>query len=1241
MKNPEQIEYVQGKLAFRRLDPTLYLLLLSIRSYKKAQISTSEAGYDFARTGAEWSIGWAGSKSETGELSIRFLKAQVQLMATLQVQILDLNSKYNELEWIIISDSIAFPLLDILSSYRGNEVSNAAHHSARLQAIETAAKALSAFVSILDTPLLSKKTYDYIVVCTSSIPNGVATDGSFERGIDCEKALLQLIRTLLANSTMNGPMNVELTMILNESQLVGQIAASCIAAITVDDHERHKDIALQNEALLTINALLVSVSLKEMWQKLFPGCFVGLCRLAFSHMRWKNSSAEVVSQGLFTMSKLFDVALRSDTLQIKNDRSATSVIQTINTSANNTSEQGTNSAECVCFVDEIDSRLPSVLPMLLNSLHSSSSPKLRFAATELCQRLLTCVCVVLKEENQLAMERCAFESCMILTKDNDEKVANSALAVLQEYKNLIGDTSWRVYYSQDISSRIVEMTVKASTLAKSEREAEFTATLKLIAANLESLSALGQYSWGTQSMNAIQRELRDIFDIDFDLAHLSSIVNSSTTLEQSFIVYNSNAVEFRFRYIGGTSLAQAKGLIRAFTLAFGTKRSHQFVDAAIADLFESCSRRSKESSSSLFGTSQVLWLREWIGTAFVVNEMLECLTTVHPQSEQSARKRLRALSSAIVPILTTAPLWTLPTKVESCHSSNAPSKVSALALKGNAVLVCLLARIVGTLIRKIGNDSRSLLSVALFPLIEKTSSSNHWLVKHEVLRILNETASVFCVSLTLLVDENFDYIFAALLAELRPLAGNVHKEENVRAFCDLSDLIIANLHILYMKPNNKNIVHDSLPSEGRTIGKKTHVSNLIEVVRLLTFRFDLSTRMNLPATDRQVMLLGLLGVYSASISFIKSTLSTEFQFRLANRTETVCHVGSVDQWLEVLEPFRIKTIGSRMCENGSNCTMGTAEPPANSIDFSKEEVDFLSLILERCGFSLSSPNLKIKVASVATQAEAFGLLGLVSAHHNENTEDDGVNQSPHNAVFRQINDSWPSLIAALAVHKFVSAPSRGVPSINLTMEQSSNVMTQSSHYFLLSLIFDLITSMCEASGDFIVGRLKEDVWPTLPKLLGMFLGREAEVKSVLPNVECDSSSPVDPLVEINLTEKDKLLLAILRFLCKCFQLPKIGLGLAGSIESTGAIILPFLGLSNPVGAYTFDVLKAMLQVDSDALRRALYSTARQAFPRCPMKLSSVTVCSNLKTVFCSSSGLEGKAIQLIEFADSLLEQRLG
>ena len=68
-------------------------------------------------------------------------------------------------------------------------------------------------------------------------------------------------------------------------------------------------------------------------------------------------------------------------------------------------------------------------------------------------------------------------------------------------------------------------------------------------------------------------------------------------------------------------MAQAKGLIRAFTLAFGTKRSHQFVDAAIADLFESCSCRSKESSSSLFGTSHVLWLREWIGTAFVVNEV--------------------------------------------------------------------------------------------------------------------------------------------------------------------------------------------------------------------------------------------------------------------------------------------------------------------------------------------------------------------------------------------------------------------------------------------------------------------------------------------------------------------------------------------------------------------------------------------------------------------------------------------
>ena len=366
--------------------------------------------------------------------------------------------------------------------------------------------------------------------------------------------------------------------------------------------------------------------------------------------------------------------------------------------------------------------------------------------------------------------------------------------------------------------------------------------------------------------------------------------------------------------------------------------------------------------------------------------MLQCTITGSVREQRKAHTRLGSLAAAIIPLLTTAPLWTLPTKLDVGASPNPfSSQALATALKGNALLVCLLADTVGTILRNLGDNSRIFLSISLFPLIEKTSSSNHWLVKHEALRILSDIASALHVSVTMLVEENFDYIFASVHSNLRPRGGSDNTVGTSKDFCEVSVLIMAILHILCSEHHdNSNISQCDASPDVPHIFRKTHVLQMIEVVRSLTARFDISSRMGLPNTDHDQMLLGLLGVYSASLRFIKSALYVEVSSE--NKTDDAnLSISHLDQWMEVLEPFRSKDVGTPACPKGfhrfNNLNRPESKQSPKRLDFFTEEVDILRLILARCGYSLSSPILAIKVASVTTQTDAFGVLGFVAMNY--------------------------------------------------------------------------------------------------------------------------------------------------------------------------------------------------------------------------------------------------------------------
>lgn len=233
-----------------------------------------------------------------------------------------------------------------------------------------------------------------------------------------------------------------------------------------------------------------------------------------SHSKHNNSSSEAVSKAIEIMAKLCTITCRSDhpvkkapfhliqALQTTfRQGSLSSIHSNVDTDIDNDIDYFHN------FGKEMNSRLPLIFPLLLNSLHSTTSPKVRLATTELCRTVLIHITNILTGDTKAAMEQCALDSCMILTRDTDKIIVKAASNVIKDYRHSMGDDVWKLYFNESISVRILDMTIKASTLAKSQRESELKATLQLIAAYLASLGELGRVPFGTESLATFRREL--------------------------------------------------------------------------------------------------------------------------------------------------------------------------------------------------------------------------------------------------------------------------------------------------------------------------------------------------------------------------------------------------------------------------------------------------------------------------------------------------------------------------------------------------------------------------------------------------------------------------------------------------------------------------------------------------------------------------------------------------------------
>lgn len=371
-------------------------------------------------------------------------------------------------------------------------------------------------------------------------------------------------------------------------------------------------------------------------------------------------------------------------------------------------------------------------------------------------------------------------------------------------------------------------------------------------------------------------------------------------------------------------------------------------------------------------------------------------------------KRLHSLALAILPVITSPPLWTLPTVLENVdqetekletianmtitevHDDSNIQTVSVSALKGNAAMVCSLIGLLSETVQLLLTEVESFLPVILFPLCEKTSSQNHSQVQRTAALALRQVATACGLSSTRdLIRQNFDYLFGAMLSQTRRPGSQATVMDN-----SFPTTIPSIVQIVLRSATDADTTTECIRCE-RSLSDETHVSYVIELVNSLVVSFD----NNLVILNSKPVLLAstamdLVEVFDSALMFIASTFGLNLDKESDPFADVPIPVACAD-WMKALEPFQKR---SKLESNGFEVrerfepsktepddpvtASDSAEPSKSqlSIEITGGELDFVRLALDRCCFFLSSPSLIVEMASSIGMQRAFALLGYVAMY---------------------------------------------------------------------------------------------------------------------------------------------------------------------------------------------------------------------------------------------------------------------
>jgi hypothetical protein len=706
-------------------------------------------------------------------------------------------------------------------------------------------------------------------------------------------------------------------------------------------------------------------------------------------------------------------------------------------------------------------------------------------------------------------------------------------------------------------------------------------------------------------------------------------------------------------------------MIRSLGELLGPKNAAFFADGCIADLHRSCVSRV-ESRVSLRSNSQLAWIHEWIGSLRVAQEVLVggfAKTDAKPEAVKTDGKRLKILANlaeSILPILTTHPLWDLPTFAMSSSSipsagqkSSQPSTALlsqrqsldtavAATLRGNASAMFNLLGLVGTITKLLGRGGRRFIAVILFPILEKAGLRNPSLIREKAIWILERISGACEYSdITELIGDNMDTLAGAVKMRIRAPGGGGAVSPKAVIGDDLQSVIDGFTAALRISVDSVN--RDHKRSED-TLRLGTLLSSAEDLTLDLMTRFDHSAAV---ITSDEGKLWSFLQLFDSALLLLHAYHRVN-EGRPASK-QSGPPSKPTEPWFDLLAPFRKDANAELSAREGFAMYHEEKKDRAgHKTEESKmggtrgslmRDTRLASQVASRCQYLLSHPSLKIQIRSCEILASCFTLLGRVALNASSAN---GEANGPKTAVLRQVHSTWPAISARFKATVSAVTISEGTSLVFIespapaTISQPANIGEQRIY---LSKLFDLVGVITECAGDFMATRFREDVWPRIGPTMKNLSGRKnrhLERRSPRPFVTVRDEPSRNLLSE----SEERLLLAVVRCLSRIFGHHEAGCALAGLIPVAGALLFPLLDDPNETLVITCtEALQNMIRVDYDALWRPLLGLTGQRIPPCPLYATRQQD-SRLQKGKPLTSRTARIAQELIDFTDSLPEQPL-
>ena len=892
----------------------------------------------------------------------------------------------------------------------------------------------------------------------------------------------------------------------------------------------------------------------------------------------------------------------------------------------------------------------------------------------------TVVCLVIFRCKWIIVCKCSQCSCLFVSLMRfhvcSEKVAATARGVLHSYRNLHTEQTWKQACSA-IVPRVVELIQGLPSLASRGRESELRAQIRLVGGYLR--VALDDTSEGLmgnvrkrneteQNGGSVlsKKELRRRGDLASALAceGVSSVIRLSLTellqldpttlplspdmpssrlfIEQSGSLQTMNSTgRTRYAFLREEeSVSFTLDMLNLLGRALGAKKGALFVDACIADLSDNSSLL--HSDMSLTGKSQVQWLGRCSGLPVLAGEIL--FATFGGGGGCCNDKILQSLVSAILPIITRPPLWTLPTSLESVEDHALPSEsadksvlvmhsylsstdgvdnfvhsggqistrtakeeASASAFSGNAVFISALMDIINVIAELLGESITPFLPLVLYSVVEKTSPVHHHHVQQSAWMTLEHLAKAEGFSdLNTFLTQNLDYLVDSIIGALRQRFGEKRSE----------DLFCSGAIDILLRALGKSWELDHFDINA------AHVVRLAELLDHVMVAYDDSGHMVHTGRDvRRNSALRLLKVFDAAIFCLRMAISNVHRKgRFGGEVDRKGPVIEANEpWLASLADFKVEEHssdddddesrdGSALAAEEDKMDSSASLPTKNHQgDQFRERAWIASVIastnsiLSRCCYLLSIPDLQVERATCKCITSALRLLSLAEEAQKISEEGEGdedeVPGVVGNALLMSISDIWPSISQRIkTISHRAKDNARAVLILSGSQLHNKNTPSFKDKVFIAEL-FELIGCMCVLSGDFMTSRFEHDVWPVFAELIGHEVilrdrRRKGHTAGQTPNLSMSATRKVIASAGLcdNALPNDRnqvALLAMLACIAQCLQSRVLGVGLMGLVSSIGTLVLPLLADDGRVGDAAAEVVKSLLALDSDALWRPL------------------------------------------------------